>query len=87
MKLNVATRVIGGFTVVTLLLIVLGAASWFTNNQLKTSTQVLQELSLPALKTSNQLSQTLSQQEKQVLMAYHSQSAAMIPTINAQFTT
>ncbi|MGS0680958.1 methyl-accepting chemotaxis protein [Shewanella sp. 125m-7] len=87
MKLNVATRVIGGFTVVTLLLIVLGAASWFTNNQLKTSTQVLQELSLPALKTSNQLSQTLSQQEKQVLMAYHSQSAATIPTINAQFKT
>ncbi|ABZ75487.1 methyl-accepting chemotaxis sensory transducer [Shewanella halifaxensis HAW-EB4] len=86
MKLNVATRVIGGFTVITLLLIVLGAASWFTNNQLKSSTQVLQELSLPALESSNLLSQTLSTQEKQILVAYHSKSEAEIPAINSQFS-
>ncbi|MBO2598317.1 hypothetical protein [Shewanella algae] len=48
MKLNVATRVIAGFAVVTLLLILLGAVSWFTNNELKNTTEVLQQLSIPA---------------------------------------
>ncbi|MEZ9594840.1 methyl-accepting chemotaxis protein [Shewanella sp. 10N.261.52.F9] len=86
MKLNVATRVIAGFTVVTLLLLVLGAASWFTNSQLKTSTQVLQELSLPALESSGLLSQTVSQQEKQIIRAYYSPNASEMPAVNAQFT-
>ena len=86
MKLNVATRVIAGFTVVTLLLLVLGAASWFTNSQLKTSTQVLQELSLPALESSGLLSQTVSQQEKQIIRAYYSPNASELPAVNAQFT-
>ncbi|MCG9729809.1 methyl-accepting chemotaxis protein [Shewanella sp. Isolate13] len=86
MKLNVATRVIAGFTVVTLLLIVLGAASWLTNNQLKSSTQVLQELSLPALESSSLLSQTISEQEKLILTAYHSANAGEIPQINAQYS-
>ncbi|WP_108944422.1 methyl-accepting chemotaxis protein [Shewanella halifaxensis] len=87
MKLNVATRVIGGFTVVTLLLLVLGAASWFTNNQLKASTQVLQQLSLPALESSSQLTQTISQQEKLVLVAYHSPDITEMPQVNAQFSS
>ncbi|QQX81203.1 methyl-accepting chemotaxis protein [Shewanella sp. KX20019] len=87
MKLNVATRVIGGFTVVTFLLVVLGAASWFTNSKLKTSTTLLQELSLPALESSNLLSKTLSQQEKQVLVAYHSPDSKTIPAIKSQFTS
>ncbi|PKG76062.1 methyl-accepting chemotaxis protein [Shewanella sp. GutCb] len=87
MKLNVATRVIGGFTVVTFLLIVLGTASWFTNNKLKTSTTLLQELSLPALESSNLLSQTLSQQEKQILVAYHSPDSKAVPAIKSQFAS
>lgn len=63
MKLNVATRVIGGFSVVTLLLIVLGVASLVTNDNIKSSTLVLQDLSLPALKSSNGLTQNLALQE------------------------
>ena len=86
MKLNVATRVIGGFTVVTLLLLVLGAASWFTNNQLKTSTQTLQQLSLPALESSNLLSQTIAQQEKQILVAYHNSNVAELAVIKTNFS-
>ena len=87
MKLNVATRVIGGFAFVTFLLIVLGAASWFTNSKLKTSTTLLQELSLPALESSNRLSHTLSKQEKQVLVAYHSPDSNAVPAIKSQFST
>lgn len=86
MKLNVATRVIAGFTVVTLLLIVLGAASWLTNSQLKSSTQVLQELSLPALESGSLLSQTISEQEKLILVAYHNSNASEIPQIKSQYS-
>ncbi|MEZ9820327.1 methyl-accepting chemotaxis protein [Shewanella sp. 10N.286.45.A1] len=86
MKLNVATRVIGGFAFVTFLLIVLGAASWFTNSKLKTSTTLLQDLSLPALESSNRLSHTLSKQEKKVLVAYHSPDSNAVPAIKSQFT-
>ncbi|MCL1049122.1 methyl-accepting chemotaxis protein [Shewanella abyssi] len=85
MKLNVATRVIGGFTVVTFLLVVLGAASWFTYSKLKTSTTLLQELSLPALESSNLLSKTLSQQEKLLMMAYHSADSKAVPAIKSKF--
>ncbi len=86
MKMNVATRVIGGFSVVTLLLIALGGASLLTNSELKSSTQVLQELSLPALESSSRLIQGLSLQEKQILVSYHSTKSEQLPPLKAQFT-
>ncbi|GIU45723.1 methyl-accepting chemotaxis protein [Shewanella algidipiscicola] len=85
MKLNVATRVIGGFSVVTLLLITLGVASLITNNNIKSSTLILQELSLPALESSNHLTQSLAQQEKQLLVAYHSTHSTQLPQIQTRF--
>ncbi|WP_110455966.1 methyl-accepting chemotaxis protein [Shewanella algidipiscicola] len=85
MKLNVATRVIGGFSVVTLLLITLSVASLITNNNIKSSTLILQELSLPALESSNHLTQSLALQEKQLLVAYHSTHSAQLPQIQAKF--
>ncbi|MCG9737868.1 methyl-accepting chemotaxis protein [Shewanella insulae] len=86
MKLNVATRVIGGFSVVTLLLIVLGVASLITNDSIKSSTLVLQKLSLPALKSSNGLTQKLALQEKQLLVAFHSKQSKELPQVRNQFT-
>ncbi|EDQ01095.1 methyl-accepting chemotaxis protein [Shewanella benthica] len=86
MKMNVATRVIGGFSIVTLLLIALGGASLFTNSKLKTSTQVLQELSLPALESSSHLVESLSLQETQLLTAYHSNNSGQIPAIEAKLS-
>ncbi len=87
MKLNVATRVIGGFSVVTLLLIVLGVASLVTNDNIKSSTLVLQDLSLPALKSSNGLTQNLALQEKQLLVAFHSKQSKELPQVRSQFTS
>ncbi|MDB2386198.1 methyl-accepting chemotaxis protein [Shewanella sp.] len=72
MKLNVVSRVIGGFTLITVLLIILGLASWLANNKLQTSTRLLQQLSLPALALSNKLSQILLTQENHIVVAYHS---------------
>ncbi|MCE9685416.1 methyl-accepting chemotaxis protein [Shewanella sp. AS16] len=85
MKINVATRVIGGFSVVTLLLILLGGASLFNNSKLKSSTLMLQELSLPALESTGHLSETISEQQRQILMAYHSSRSSKIPAIQKAF--
>lgn len=85
MKLNVATRVIGGFSVVTLLLIALGGASLLTNSELKTSTQILQQLSLPAIESTSHLLQNLSLQEKEILLAYHTAKSDQVPSLKAQF--
>ncbi|MCL1125186.1 methyl-accepting chemotaxis protein [Shewanella surugensis] len=87
MKMNVATRVIGGFSVVTLLLIILGTASLLTNNKLKTSTSVLQYVSIPALKSSNSLSSSLFLQEKQNITAFYSQDPNEIPNLKSNFDT
>ncbi|WP_299004963.1 methyl-accepting chemotaxis protein [uncultured Shewanella sp.] len=84
MKMNVATRVIGGFSVVTLLLIILGAAALLTNNKLKTSTSVLQNVSIPALKSSHTLSSSLFLQEKQNITAFYSQDTNEITAFAAE---
>lgn len=85
MKLNVATRVIGGFSVVTLLLIALGVASLITNENIKSSTLVLQDLSIPALESSNHLTQSLALQEKQLLVAFHTSRSEKMPKVEQNF--
>ncbi|MFB2661214.1 methyl-accepting chemotaxis protein [Shewanella mangrovisoli] len=85
MKVNVATRVIGGFSVVTLLLVLLGFTSYLTNISLKDSSAMMQELSLPALKATNHLTETLSEQQRQVLIAYHAPKSSNIPDIRKVF--
>ncbi|MCE9677852.1 methyl-accepting chemotaxis protein [Shewanella sp. AS1] len=85
MKLNVATRVIGGFGIVTLLLVFLGVASLFTNESIKNSTLVLQEFSIPALESSNHLTQVLALQEKELLVAYHTDHSNQMPKVLNEF--
>jgi len=85
MKLNMATRVIAGFTVVTLLLLILGTVSWLTNNELKQATQITQKLSLPALDTTNALSEILSEQQRLILVAFHIQLSSKMPEVNNKF--
>ena len=81
MKINVATRVIGGFTVVTLLLIVLGGVSLLTNNTIKDSTTTLQEVSLPALTATGELTKNLSAQQIQILFGYYTNESNKIPAV------
>lgn len=85
MKVNVATRVIGGFSIVTLLLVLLGFTSYLTNISLKDSSAMMQELSLPALKATNHLTESLSEQQRQVLIAYHAPKSKLIPDIRKVF--
>ena len=84
MKINVATRVIGGFTVVTPLLIVLGGVSLLTNSTIKDSTTTLQKVSLPALTATGELTQNLSAQQIQILFGYYTDQSAQIPAVEKQ---
>ncbi|MGR6501238.1 methyl-accepting chemotaxis protein [Shewanella sp. Koi 1] len=86
MKVNVATRVIGGFSVVTLLLVLLGFTSYLTNISLKDSSAMMQELSLPALKATTHLTESLSEQQRQVLIAFHAPKSSNIPDIRKVFS-
>ncbi|MDO6773907.1 methyl-accepting chemotaxis protein [Shewanella sp. 3_MG-2023] len=87
MKINVATRVIGGFTVVTLLLIVLGGVSLLTNNSIKDSTSTLQQVSLPALTATGELTQNLSAQQIHILFGYYTDQSAQIPAVKKNINT
>ncbi len=87
MKISVAMRVIGGFSIVTLMLIILGVMSHKTNNSSRESTMVMQEVSLPALKATSFLSENLSEQRRLSLQAFHTNEAAKLPIIENQFNT
>ncbi|MEZ9141193.1 MULTISPECIES: methyl-accepting chemotaxis protein [unclassified Shewanella] len=87
MKINVATRVIGGFTVVTLLLIILGGVSLLTNSTIKDSTTTLQRVSLPALTATGELTQNLSAQQIQILFGYYTDQSAQIPAVEKKIQT
>ncbi|MCL1141913.1 HAMP domain-containing methyl-accepting chemotaxis protein [Shewanella gaetbuli] len=84
MKINVATRVIGGFTAVTLLLIILGIVTLIGNSSIKDGTQTLQQISLPALESTNRLSENLSSQQIESLQAFYSDHSSKIPVIEKQ---
>ncbi|MCT7940935.1 HAMP domain-containing methyl-accepting chemotaxis protein [Shewanella holmiensis] len=81
MKINVATRVIGGFSAVTLLLIILGGVTLLGNSSIKDGTQILQQVSLPALESTNLLSENLSSQQLESLQGYYSNHSSKIPAI------
>ena len=78
-------RVIGGFSVVTLMLIVLGVMSHLTNNSSRESTLVMQEVSIPAMKATSFLSENLSNQRRLALQAFHADEPDKIPAIDNQF--
>ena len=86
MKINVATRVIGGFTVVTLLLVVLGVVTLFSNNSIKDGTTILKTVSLPALEATSILSENLSTQQIEAVLAYYSTHSSKIPAIEKKLT-
>jgi len=86
MKINVATRVIGGFIAVTLLLIILGGVNLLSNNSIKDGTTILKTVSLPALETTSILSENLSTQQNEALLAYYSSHSSDILAISNKLT-
>ncbi|WP_372941819.1 methyl-accepting chemotaxis protein [Shewanella sp.] len=86
MKINVATRVIGGFGVVTLLIVFLGVVTLLSNNSIKDGATILKTISLPALETTSVLNENLNTQQIEALVAYYSTHSSNIPTIEKRLS-
>lgn len=93
MNLTVATKIIGGFTIISILLLLTSAISLLNLNTISDSTNQQNELAIPMLKGSNELSLQLSQMSNFTLKAFYqsdltalSQDFNSYQIINDQFT-
>ncbi len=71
MKLTVAMKIIGGFTIISLLLFVTSAISWNSLNTIGDATKQQNELAIPTLKGSNKLANDLTGIGNLTLRAYY----------------
>ena len=71
MKLTVAMKIIGGFTIISLLLILTSVISWNSLNTIGNATQQQNELAIPTLKGSNTLANDLTGIGNLTLRAYY----------------
>ncbi|SDJ59556.1 methyl-accepting chemotaxis sensory transducer [Ferrimonas sediminum] len=73
MKLTVSLRIIGGFTFVTLLLLILGGLSLNSINNVENHTRVFQSFSVPAKDKVNEITQNLNNQYINIQSAHDSE--------------
>ena len=73
MRLTVASRIIMGFTIITLILLMNGTSSLLNLSDIETSTEDAAKVSLPSLQISNKLHTQLLNIEKNELLEYYSQ--------------
>ena len=71
MKLTVAMKIIGGFTIISLLLILTSVISWNSLNTIGNATKQQNELAIPTLKGSNKLANDLTIIGNLTLRAYY----------------
>jgi len=71
MKLTVAMKIIGGFTIISLLLFLTSAISWNSLNTIGNATKQQNELAIPTLKGSNKLANDLTGIGNLTLRAYY----------------
>ncbi len=71
MNLTVALKIIGGFTIISILMIVISTISLSNLNTISESTQQQNTMAIPTLKSSNKLALELSQMNSLSLKAYY----------------
>lgn len=93
MNLTVKMKIIGGFTIISILLIVTSVSSLFTLNTISESTNQQNKLAIPMLESSNKLSLQLSQMSNFTLKGFYQEDLSVLTkdlnsykTINVQFT-
>ncbi|TKB50923.1 methyl-accepting chemotaxis protein [Ferrimonas aestuarii] len=84
MNITVSLRVLGGFTIVTLLLLVIGGLSLTSINTVETHTRVFQSFSVPAKDSLNTLTLNLSNQFINVQSAYTTASDNQLNQLEAE---
>ncbi|TWX73170.1 methyl-accepting chemotaxis protein [Colwellia sp. C1TZA3] len=76
MNLTVAMKIIGGFTIISLLLVLTSVISWNSLNTIGDATKQQNELAIPTLKASNKLVNDLTGIGNLTLRAYHQTALA-----------
>lgn len=87
MKLTVKLRVIGGFAIISLLLIIIGLTSYVQLSSISESSAEVNNVSIPALENSALMKSEFVLMSKISLQAHNAQSREQIATFREQFNT
>jgi len=86
MKLTVALRVIGGFGIISLLLLIIGVASYVSLNNISASTAEVNQVSIPALENSALMQSEFVSMSKLSLQAFYATTLSEVATLKQQFS-
>ncbi len=78
MNLTVAKRIIGGFATILILLVVTSVISWVNLNTINESTEQQNQLAIPTLKGSNQLTLQLNKMANFTLEGFYTNELALL---------
>jgi len=87
MKLTVALRIIGGFGVISVLLLIIGLTSYSSLNKISESTSQVNTISIPALENSATLKSEFVIMSKITLQAFYSDEVKKIAAFETGFAT
>jgi methyl-accepting chemotaxis protein len=84
MKLTVALRIVGGFGVISLLLLVIGITSYMSLNSINASTTQMNDISIPALENSAVLQSEFVKMSKISLQAFYADEVKQVKELETQ---
>ncbi len=87
MKLTVALRIIGGFGVISVLLLIIGLTSYSSLNNISDSTSQVNTISIPALENSATLQSEFVKMSKITLQAFYTDEVKKITAFESAFAT
>lgn len=85
MKLTVALRVMGGFGIISLLLLIIGATAYVSLNNISASTAEVNQVSIPALENSALMQSEFVVMSKLSLQAFNATSLNDVANLRKQF--
>ncbi len=87
MKLTVALRIIGGFGIISLLLLLIGTTAYISLNTISSSTAEVNQVSIPALENSAQMQSEFVIMSKLSLQAFNATELNEVAQLLQQFST
>ena len=86
MKLTVALRIIGGFSVISLLLLIIGFTAYNRLNTISSATAEVNNVSIPALENSALMKSEFVVMSKLSLQAFNAEQLSEVATLKARFS-
>lgn len=87
MKLTVALRVMGGFAIISLLLLFIGVTAYISLNNISNATTEVNEVSIPALENSATMKTEFVTMSRASLQGFYADTLEKTATVNQQFNT